>query len=82
MVDFTQKVESIFKQVFPAIQTQNVVFETLSKDDVEGWNSMEHLNLLLCLEEEFGITIPDDVGVRLTSFPAICEYLSQALSSA
>lgn len=29
-------------------------------DDVEGWDSLAMLNLLVALEDEFGITLPPD----------------------
>jgi acyl carrier protein len=39
-----------------------------STDTVEAWSSLAHLDLILALEEEFGITIPDEEVGDLTSF--------------
>ncbi len=37
--------------------------EDSSSDTIESWDSLKHLNLILALEEEFNIIIPDvEVG--------------------
>jgi len=37
-----------------------------SSDNIESWDSLKHLTLILALEEEFGIIIPDsEVGILL-----------------
>jgi acyl carrier protein len=35
---------------------------------VEQWSSLAHLDLILAIEEEFGVTIPDEEVGDLTSF--------------
>jgi acyl carrier protein len=42
-----------------------------SNDNVENWDSIHHLNLILALEEEFNITIPDEEVGDLTNFKLI-----------
>lgn len=42
-----------------------------SKDTVGAWDSLRHMNLILALEEEFGVTIPDEEGADLTSYPLV-----------
>jgi acyl carrier protein len=39
-----------------------------STDTVEAWSSLAHLDLILAVEEEFGVTIPDEEVGDLTSF--------------
>jgi acyl carrier protein len=39
-----------------------------STDTVEAWTSLAHLDLILALEEEFSVTIPDEEVGDLTSF--------------
>jgi acyl carrier protein len=39
-----------------------------SPDTVEQWSSLAHLDLILAIEEEFGVTIPDEEVGDLTSF--------------
>jgi acyl carrier protein len=45
--------------------------ENSSKDDIEEWDSLKHLNLVLALEEEFGINIPDEEVGDMISFKLI-----------
>ena len=42
-----------------------------STDTVHQWDSVRHMNLIIALEESFGITIPDDEVAALTSYPII-----------
>jgi acyl carrier protein len=39
-----------------------------SPDSVEAWSSLAHLDLILAIEEEFGVTIPDEEVGDLTSY--------------
>jgi acyl carrier protein len=49
--------------------------ETISaesnKDNIQSWDSIRHMNLILALEEEFGVVIPDEEAADLTSYPLI-----------
>lgn len=47
------------------------ITEDSSTDTVAGWDSLKHMNLILALEEEFGVTIPDEDAANLTSYPLI-----------
>jgi acyl carrier protein len=44
---------------------------------VRGWDSLNHLNLILGLEERFGISIPPDRVGELTSVKAILGFCSE-----
>jgi acyl carrier protein len=39
-----------------------------SPDTIEAWSSLAHLDLILAIEEEFGVTIPDEEVGDLTSY--------------
>ena len=80
MNDIGKRVEFVLVQVFSVITEKNLAITHLSQDEVEGWNSMEHLNLLLSLEEEFSVNIPDEDAIALTSYPAICDCIAKLLS--
>jgi acyl carrier protein len=45
--------------------------ENSSTDNIENWDSIRHLNLILALEEEFEIMIPDDEVGNLVNFKLI-----------
>ena len=42
-----------------------------SPDTIPNWDSLRHMNLILALEQEFGITIGDDDVSTLISYPLI-----------
>ena len=42
-----------------------------SMDTVEQWDSLRHMTLVLSIEDEFGISIPDEEAANITSWPLI-----------
>jgi acyl carrier protein len=46
-------VQEVFRRVFG--DDQLVITETTTASDVEGWDSLAHLNLVIALEKRFGI---------------------------
>jgi acyl carrier protein len=61
------------------LQVMATVFETevaalnenSSTDTIEAWDSLKHLTLILSLEEEFGIRIPDEEVGELINYKLI-----------
>jgi acyl carrier protein len=49
----------------------DAINEDSSIDTIENWDSIRHLNLILALEEEFGITIPDEEVGNLVNFKLV-----------
>ena len=45
--------------------------ENSSSDTLPQWDSLHHMNLILALEEDFGISIPDEEVADLTSYKLI-----------
>ena len=52
-----------------------------SRDTIESWDSLRHLNLILALEEEFGVTLPDEDGANATSYQLLVIVLRELLES-
>ena len=52
-----------------------------SADTIAEWESLRHMNLILALEEEFGVTIPDDEAGNLTSYALIRLVVSEQLAA-
>jgi acyl carrier protein len=50
-----------------------------SMDTVEGWDSLKHMNLVLAIEEEFKVSIPDEDAANITSYPLIKLVLAEVL---
>lgn len=51
-----------------------------STDTLPQWDSVRHMNLVIALEESFGITIPDDEVASLTSYPIIKATIEEELA--
>ena len=47
------------------------ITEDASTDNIENWDSLRHLNLILALEEEFNITIPDEEVGNMVNYKLI-----------
>jgi acyl carrier protein len=58
------------KQVMSVILDVPVesITDEASTDTIDNWDSIRHLNLILALEEEFGITIPDEEVGNLVNY--------------
>jgi len=54
------------------------ITQTTAQSDVPAWDSVGHLNLMLALEDAFGLALDIEDMARLTSVPAILEYLVAA----
>jgi acyl carrier protein len=50
-----------------------------SMDNVPSWDSLAHMNLVLALEEEFRVTIPDEDAGNITSYKLIKLVLDDLL---
>ena len=49
----------------------------LSFGDLPQWDSMGHMEVMMQLEEHFGVEVSADTIAALTSIPAICAYLKE-----
>ena len=53
--------------------------EDTSMDTVKGWDSLRHMNLILAIEAEFKVSIPDEDATNITSYPLIQLVLQDLL---
>lgn len=51
-----ERLVAVFREVFDD-ETIEIQDETVA-DDVDGWDSFEHINLVVAIEDEFGFKIP------------------------
>jgi acyl carrier protein len=65
--------EDALKQVMATMLNvdASIINEDSSMDNVQSWDSLRHMNLVLALEEEFKVTIPDGDAVNITSYKLI-----------
>ena len=63
----------IIKQVMSAVFEIPVesISNDASSDNIDNWDSLRHLNLILALEEEFGVSIPDEEVGNMVNYKLI-----------
>jgi len=56
------------------------VDDSLTREDVDGWDSMTHLTLVLALEQAFGVSFEPEESAGLASVGAVREALAGKLA--
>jgi acyl carrier protein len=71
--------KALVKQVMATVLEVDAtaIGDDASMDNVEGWDSLKQMNLVLALEESFGVTIPDEDAGNATSYKLICLVLEE-----
>ncbi len=67
------KVKYIFGELFK-IKSEDYS-QDLDVNTVLGWDSMNHLNLVIALEESFNVSFTTEEVIQMTSVKAIIEIL-------
>ena len=70
-MDVQEKVIQVLINIFQ-VSPDKISTETTS-DNVENWDSMNHINMILALEQEFGIRYDEEQVVSMLSVGEIIE---------
>ena len=70
-----QKLKQIISSVFK-VDISTINNET-SPDSIESWDSLNHLNLVLALEEGFQVTFNEEKTVEILNYELIVETLKE-----
>lgn len=68
------EIEDIFRNVFE--HHGPVTLET-TMDDVDNWNSLRHMWLIMAIEEKFSISLSMDEMIEMRSVPTIVRVLDR-----
>ena len=69
MENLRERILKVMSLVFEvSVETLN---EDSSSDTIGSWDSLKHLNLILALEEEFNVEIPDEEVGNLMNYKLI-----------
>lgn len=69
MENIDERIKDVMSAVFEV--DADSINEDSSQDNIENWESIKTLDLIVALEEEFGVTIPlEEVG-NMTNFKYI-----------
>ncbi len=72
-----EKVQKVLAEQFE-IDPDTITPETNIYDDL-GADSLDAVELVMSLEDEYGITIPDEVANELVTVGKITEYLEKVI---
>jgi acyl carrier protein len=62
------------------IPVENIDGDT-NTDTVESWDSLNHMNLILALEDAYSVRIPDDEATNITSYSLIKLVVNEQLQN-
>jgi acyl carrier protein len=72
------KVQECFKSAFD-VEPQSITIDTVPSD-VPGWDSMGHVSLASCMEQEFGVSLDVDELMEMENVKAIVRILEAKTS--
>lgn len=74
-----ERIKEVMSSVFE-IDVESIN-DNSSADNIELWDSLRHMNLILALEEEFGIELSDDDIGQILNFKLIKLIISEKLTT-
>jgi acyl carrier protein len=72
------QVQALLAEVFDVSPAD--IHAGLAFGDLPEWDSLGHMELMMRLEEQFGVEITTEMIAQLIDVPSICAYLSPAHS--
>ncbi|WP_330364385.1 acyl carrier protein [Butyrivibrio sp. XPD2002] len=70
-----ERLNGVFREVFD--DDTIVVNDSTTADDIEDWDSFEHINLIVAIEEEFGFKIPMGKTVTMKNVGEMVDIILQ-----
>ena len=72
------KLKEVLSTVFE-VSVESITDDS-SSDTIENWDSLRHLNLMIALEEEFNVVIPDEEVGNMVNFKLIELVLNELIN--
>ncbi len=79
-VAIVSRVQRIMSDIF-SVPVERITLES-SPDTIDAWDSLQHLNLMLALEQEFGLEIAPEEMERLVSVHDMVIWVGEKLQAA
>ena len=79
-----KQVEDQIKKVIGSILNidANKVADDASPDNLDNWDSLAHMNIIITLEERLKVRFTDDQIVKMLNYKLMVIMVKEALSSA
>ena len=55
----------------------NLIDDFASMNTLKNWDSLNHMNIILAIEEDLGVTFDDEQMLKLTSYSLILKAVKQ-----
>ncbi|MEO5572034.1 MAG: acyl carrier protein [Bacteroidia bacterium] len=73
----SDKIKNIMSTIFNV--DKSAINDDSSPETVETWDSLQHMNMIVALEEEFGIIFNDDQITSMLDFKSVSEAVQYNL---
>lgn len=70
-----EKIKYLMAVIFEA--DLDTIDDDASPDNMENWDSIHHMNLIVAIEEEFNIQFDDEEILQMMNLPLILEILKE-----
>lgn len=77
-MDTKAKLQEIFRNVFDDDEIE--LFDEMTSEDVEDWDSLSHVNLILKIEKEFGVKFTVDEIAQTKNVGQFISIINEKLS--
>ena len=75
MMKINERLKNVILNVFPDLQLE--ITPIMNSSDIDEWDSMTHLNLVMQVQEEFNITMEFNDVISIESIGDLMEYLEK-----
>lgn len=72
-----KKLAKIFSNIFKV--DENKITDIVSPDNLENWDSLSHMDLVVSIEEEFSTRFSSDEIIEMKNFKMIKELLASKI---
>lgn len=72
-------IEEKVKEILEILLEHKIIDTNISQETEELWDSLKHLEILVTIEEEFGIKFADEDIPKLNSMNAIIDKIRELL---
>ncbi len=76
----SSKIFKVISQVMGVSEEE--ISEESSPDTIEAWDSLNHMNLVFALEEEYGITFTDESIMQMIDVSSIIKTINDSTPAA
>ncbi len=76
-MDIREKLQAVFRDIFD--DEELTLREDMVADDVEGWDSLAHMRLLMAVEQAFGIKFSTVEVMRLKNVGEFMRLIQRKL---